>query len=231
MDDSIPAQAGTFLARLPRRERQQVLDLGQPRSYSDGDYLIRQGANDRFAVVLRTAQARVVAESASGRSCLLGVRRAGDLVGELAILDARPRSASVIADGAVSACAIPGSRLIALMQSSPTVAGEVARTVVERLRHADRRRLDFTYPVPVRVVRLLAEQVNQAWAGRREIIVRLTQKDIADLVGASEVSVQKAVRDLVAAGLVNTGYGVLVVRNRARIITEAQRLMETRHRL
>jgi CRP-like cAMP-binding protein len=223
--------AGTFMARLSRRVHSEVLALGQLRFYGDGDYLIRHGAEDHFAVVLRTAQVKVMAETASGRSCLLGIRRAGDLVGELAILDAKPRCASVIADGPVSAFTIPGPQFRTLLERHPIVALEVARTVVGRLRHADTRRVDFTYPVPVRVVRLLAEQAAEAGYGRRRAAIRLTQREVADLIGASEVAVQKAVRDLAASGLVRTGYGVLFVPNPRRLIAEAQRLMETHHRL
>jgi CRP/FNR family cyclic AMP-dependent transcriptional regulator len=221
----------TFMERLPRRLVYDVLSLGRQRTYADGDHLVRQGDDGDFVVVLRKAQVKVVSVTATGRSCLLGVRRAGDLVGEMSILDGGPRCASVIADGSVSGCSIPAPRFTRLMRKEPDVAREVARTMTGRLREADIRRADFTYPVLVRVIRLLAEHVPEGAAPDRPATVRLTQREIADLVGAAEVSVQKALRELVVAGLATTGYGVLVVPGSAHLLSEAHRLMETRHRL
>lgn len=221
----------SFLARLPHRLVREVLSLGQRRVYADGDHLIRRDDDGDFVVVLCRARVKVIAVTANGRSCLLGVRRAGDLLGEMSILDGKPRCASVIADGPASGCVIPAPRFIRLLQQQPEATHEVARTVARRLREADARRVDFTYPVRVRVVRLLAGEIAEAGEDGRPVTVRLTQHDIADLVGAAEVTVQKALRELVAAGLITTGYGVLAVPWPARLITEAHRLMETRHRL
>jgi CRP/FNR family cyclic AMP-dependent transcriptional regulator len=221
----------TFMERLPRRLAQEVLSLGWRRTYTDGDHLVRQGDGGDFVVVLLRGQVKVVSVTAAGRSCLLGVRRAGDLVGEMSMVDEGPRCASVIADGLVSGQSIPAPRFARLMQTEPDVSREVARTMTGRLREADIRRADFTYPVLVRVMRLLAEHVPEGAAPDRPAAVRLTQREVADLVGAAEVSVQKALRELVAAGLATTGYGVLVVPGSARLLSEAHRLMETRHRL
>ncbi|MEU8179905.1 Crp/Fnr family transcriptional regulator [Micromonospora sp. NPDC049044] len=231
MDESIDAGRDTLLERLPRQTGRKLLAIGQRRTYADGDYLIRHDDDGDFAVILSSAQVKVVTVTSTGRSCLLGIRRAGDVVGEMALLDAKPRSASVIADGPTSGYVIPGPRFVRLLDREPVAAREVARTVVDRLRHADARRVDFTYPVPVRVIRLLSEQVARAGDARREVTVRLTQREIAELVGAAEVSVQKVIRDLVAAGLITTGYGVLTVPSPELWVTEAHRLAQTRHRM
>ncbi|GIF43078.1 Crp/Fnr family transcriptional regulator [Actinoplanes xinjiangensis] len=221
----------TFLTQLPPRLVQEVLSLGQRRAFADGEHLIRHDDDGDFAVILCRARVKVIAVTAGGRSCLLGIRHSGDLLGEMSLLGGMPRCASVIADGPASGCVIPAPRFLQLLRQEPEVAHEVARTVAARLRQADARRADFTYPARVRVIRLIAEEVAEAAADNQPATVRHTQRDIADLIGSSEVTVQKALRELAISGLVTTGYGVLVVPRPARLVTEAHRLMETRHRL
>lgn len=221
----------TFLARLPHRLAQEVLSLGQRRTYTDGDHIIRHDDDGDFAVVLCRERVKVVSVTAGGRSCLLGIRFAGDLLGEMSIVDGSRRCASVIAVGPVTGFVIPAPRFVRLLRQQPEAAHEVARTVAGRLRESDARRADFTYPVRIRVIHLLAGEVAEAGDADRPVTVRLTQHDIADLIGAAEVTVQKALRELVTAGLITTGYGILAVPQPARLITEAHRFMETRHRL
>ncbi len=221
------ALPGTYLGRLPQNARQELLALGSERWYQHGEHLIVYGARDRYAVVLRTGRVKVIATTPGGRTCLLGVREPGDVVGELSIVDGRPRSASVVASGAVSARMISDAAFSAFLDRHPRAVWELTRVIGERLRVADRRRIEFVYDVPTRVVCLLAEWVGARPGDRRERVeVRLTQREVAELVGAAEVTVQKAMRALARTGLLATNYGRIVVPSPARLATEAQRLAQ-----
>jgi len=212
---------------LPQNARQELLALGSERWYQHGEHLIVYGARDRYAVVLRTGRVKVIATTPGGRTCLLGVREPGDVVGELSIVDGRPRSASVVASGAVSARMISDAAFSAFLDRHPRAVWELTRVIGERLRVADRRRIEFVYDVPTRVVCLLAEWVGARPGDRRERVeVRLTQREVAELVGAAEVTVQKAMRALARTGLLATNYGRIVVPSPARLATEAQRLAQ-----
>jgi CRP/FNR family transcriptional regulator, cyclic AMP receptor protein len=225
----VPA-SGTFLSRLPGPLRQELLALGSERSYEHGEHIIVHGARDRHAVLLCSGRAKVIATTPGGRTCLLGIRQPGDIVGELSIVDGRPRSAAVVAAGDVVGRTVPGSVFVEFLDRHPRAAREVMRVIGERLRSADRRRMEFAYNVPTRVACLLAEWVDARPGDRRsDIEVWLTQREIAELVGAAEVTVQKAMRLLARAGLLTTTYGRVVVRSPARLATEAQRISETRH--
>src|SRR6266511_497662 len=186
------ALPGTYLGRLPQNARQELLALGSERWYQHGEHLIVYGARDRYAVVLRTGRVKVIATTPGGRTCLLGVREPGDVVGELSIVDGRPRSASVVASGAVSARMISDAAYSAVLDRHPRAVWELTRVIGERLR----------------------------------VAVRLTQREVAELVGAAEVTVQKAMRALARTGLLATNYGRIVVPSPARLATEAQRLAQ-----
>lgn len=91
----------------------------------------------------------------------------------------------------------------------PAAALAVNQILAERLRQANRRRLDFTgYGVDVRLSRALIELA--ARHGRRrgsvtDVGVQLTHAEYGALIGATKDSVQRALRQLSARGLVETG--------------------------
>ena len=93
--------------------------------------------------------------------------------------------------------------------------------LADRLRWANRRRLDFRgYPAKVRLARVLVELSVSYGAPRVDgvvIDVRLTQQELATLVGAAETTVHKVLRELRDEGLVETGYRATIIRNLPRL--------------
>ncbi len=170
-------------------------------------------------VLLRRSLVKVTVPTADGREALLDVRVSGDLVGEMGALNECPRSATVVTCGNAVVNVIPRGELHLLLVQHPDVAIHLAGVVAERLCWANRRRLDFTaYPVKIRLARVLAELA--VTYGRRtcrglEIDVELTEPEAATLVGASEISVQRAFRELRLMGLVEKGYRRNIVRDLA----------------
>src|SRR4051795_5788451 len=91
---------------LPRPERLAAVlspdDLaalvrrGVPRSFPRGQALLHVGQVPDRVLLLREGRVKVETTTAAGRSVVLAVRGPGELVGELAALDERPRSASIV---------------------------------------------------------------------------------------------------------------------------------------
>src|SRR5690606_38852650 len=93
--------------------------------------------------------------------------------------------------------------------------------VADRLRWANRRRLDFRgYPVKVRLARLLVELATtygHPVDGGAVLGCRLTQPELAALTGAAETTVHKGLRELRDEGLLETGYGSTVIHDLPRL--------------
>src|SRR3954451_7574019 len=92
-----PTAAGTFVDFLPTAARPELLRCGSPRVYRRGDEMLHQGNRGFHLLVLLTGAAKVVRSDQHGGLVLLALRPPVDLVGESAVLDDRPRSASVMA--------------------------------------------------------------------------------------------------------------------------------------
>lgn len=201
---------GTLLSRLDARTANVLLGLGTRRRVCDGAVLLREGDETDHVVLLRRAIVKVTANAPSGREALLSIRVTGDLVGETSALNRQRRTATVTASGDAVVSVIHRREFQPFLRDHPEAAVQVAGVVADRLRWANRRRVEFSdYPIKVRLARILAELASAY--GRRtatglEIGVPLTHNELATLAGAAEVTVQKALRELREEGLIVGGY-------------------------
>jgi CRP/FNR family transcriptional regulator, cyclic AMP receptor protein len=206
---------GTLLGALAPRSRVALLALGVERRVPDGEILMREGQPDSYVVLLRQALAKVTAVTSDGRTALLAIRVSGDTVGEMSALNGVPRSATVTACGDARVSVIHRKEFQPFLARHPDVAVQLAAMVSERLRYANRRRVDFTsYPVKVRLARVLAEIATahgSATPAGIALGVPLKQAELASMCGAAEITVQKALRELRGEGLLNAVYRGLVV--------------------
>ncbi|GII94587.1 Crp/Fnr family transcriptional regulator [Sinosporangium siamense] len=212
--------AGTLLARMAEDDRRGLLELSTPRVYSGGHELIRQGEPSGPVYLLLDALVTVTASVENGIETLIGIGVSGDIVGEMAVIDDCPRFASVTLCRKSLVGRIPGPAFMGYLQRHPSVPLVLGRILSDRLRHAHRRRLEFTgYDVDIRLARALLELARLH--GRRQpegldIGVPLSQAELGALIGATEGSVQRALRQLAARSWVRTKHrGVLITNHEA----------------
>lgn len=120
-----------LLAALSQRQRRKVAETARIRRFTEGTPLVVEGhaPSELFVILDGTVTVAV-----PGRGSLaLGP---GSIVGELALLDGGPRSASVVADRPVVTLTITGRRFRKLMQAEPSIAIGVAEELARRLRAA-----------------------------------------------------------------------------------------------
>jgi CRP-like cAMP-binding protein len=118
-----------LFAALSPRHRRKVADAARIRRFTDGTPLVVRGhaASELFVILSGRVTIDIPGSAPLGMS-------AGNFVGELALLDGGPRSASVVADGPVVTLAITGRRFRKLLQAEPSIAIGVAEELARRLR-------------------------------------------------------------------------------------------------
>lgn len=156
---------------------------------------------------------------------MLAIRGPGDVVGEMAAMDNSPRSATVTACEEISACIVEKDDLQAFLLRHPEAAMTLTETMSQRLRWANRRRAELGgLEVKVRLARILSE-LARSYGHRthRKVFIRvpLSQSELAALTGARVHSIHKALRDLSADGLVETGYRHITVQDMPRLLMSA----------
>jgi len=118
-----------LLSALSQRQRRKVAETARIRRFTDAVPLVvgGQAASELFVILEGKVTIAVPGRAPLGMG-------AGSFVGELALLDGGPRSASVVADGPVVTLAITGRRFRKLMQAEPSIAIGVAEELARRLR-------------------------------------------------------------------------------------------------
>jgi CRP/FNR family cyclic AMP-dependent transcriptional regulator len=195
-----------FLESLRSDERDALLRLGRERHYAKGDTLVHEH-DDAGGVLVILAGRVVVSTLADGRDVNLGVAGPGDILGELAALRGRPRTATLTAGEAVLARAVPAMEFRKFILTAPGAAAVLLDHAFDLLQDADAQRRDLAaFDVPTRLARRLLELEERfgtpAGPGRTELA--LTQDELAAWVGASREAVSKALAVLRALGCVET---------------------------
>ncbi len=181
--------------------------------------LLRESDRTDFLLVLLAGVVKATGRTHDHRDALLAVRMGGDLVGEFAALDGRPRSATVTSCGQVTARVVGRAEFLDCLRREPRIAQAVNESIVTKLRVANDRRIDFagcdTATRLARVIHQIAVTYGEPAGAGAVIHWPITQPELATLSGAAEPTVHKALRRLREAGAVTTGYRTVRVENMA----------------
>ena len=194
----VPALPGGPLDAAFRGGRRQRL--------RPGTILFNEGDASNRVVLLLSGRVKVSSFSDAGQETVLGFRGAGDVLGELSAIDGLEHLATVtvVEDG--EGLVVPVPRFLVALEEEPGLALVLLRSIVGRLRDADRKRAEFVaLDVVGRVAHRLVELAETygepvEWGTR--IGLALSQRELAGWVGASREAVNKALAQLETRGLI-----------------------------
>jgi CRP/FNR family transcriptional regulator len=119
-------------------EPESLAALARPsneESYAPDQILVMEGDPGDDAFIILSGSIRVVLKAGTANEVLVSERGAGDIMGEMAVLDPAPRSATLRAGaGGVRVLAISGTTLREALRTDPDVATGIIGTLVRRLR-------------------------------------------------------------------------------------------------
>ncbi|MET8141993.1 Crp/Fnr family transcriptional regulator [Sphaerisporangium sp. NPDC005288] len=186
-----------------------------------GQTLFSEGeTGDRLYVVL-DGKIKLIRTAPDGRENLLSVLGPSEMFGELSLFDPRPRTASAIALTDVRLAGLGHDDLRPWLTGRPEVALHLLRALAQRLRRTNDVMADLVFTdVPGRVGKALldlAERFGQRTEDGLRVHHDLTQEELAQYVGASRETVNKALADFAQRGW-------LRIEAKAVVIMDADRL-------
>ncbi|WP_410589677.1 Crp/Fnr family transcriptional regulator [Amycolatopsis sp. lyj-23] len=210
-----------FWAELAPADRREVTEAGTRRSYRRGQIVCREGDPSRVALVLLSGHVRIVHGTPDGREVVVGVRGAGDVIGELAAIDDLPRSATVEALDDLDVLEVPGDRFAALCRTRSRISWALLLVLSDRLRSVARQWLDVGSGAAARRVAAqlmqLAVQHGVPSGDDIRITVPATQAELATTAAMSRESWARATRELRRLGVISTGRRRVTVHRMAEL--------------
>jgi CRP-like cAMP-binding protein len=202
-------------AGLSEEDLSAIAEVSVSRRYGAGEVVFREGDGGDTCYIVRSGLARAVRQHSDGRSITLSHFAAGDIFGELAMFDEEPRSATVDVIDEVEVVAIPGREMQRLMREHPGIAVKLNAALAQRLRATNERLARQSFQtVQSRVASVLAQMVTAARSenvGEGDVVVALTQADLAKLAGSSRESASRFLATLERSGVITQGRGRLTV--------------------
>jgi CRP-like cAMP-binding protein len=205
---------------------ERVASVAVPRSFEPGQVVFREGDDSDTCYVVCEGHARAIRTHSDGRTITLATFGAGEVFGELAMFDDEKRSATVEAIDAVDAIAILGPDMRRVMREHPEISAKLVTTLGRRLRAANERLASQSFQtVQSRVAQVISQLVAQerAEAGGdggetvADVVLTVTQAEVAQLAGSSRESASRFLAVLERAGIVSQGRGRITVHDAAAL--------------
>lgn len=191
-----------LFAGLGETELGALQQSSRARNYPAGAVVVNEGDEGHSLFIVQKGALKAYCMDDKGREVTLSLLDPGDYFGELALLDSAPRSASVVTIEPSLLLQIPGTAFLELIDRYPTCRQAILRNLSARIRHlTDSVRTLALIDVFGRIVQLFAGLAVDR-DGIKVIERKLTQQDIANMIGASREMVNRILRDLITGGYI-----------------------------
>ena len=189
------SRAGIFQGVDPVAVNNLIKDLETIR-FGRGTTIFEEGDPGSRLYVITSGKVKLARHANDGRENLLQVMGPSDMFGELSIFDPGPRTSSAVCVTDVQTATMNADQLREWLASHPEIAEQLLRVLARRLRRTNNNLADLIFTdVPGRVAKTilqLANRFGQHENGVLRVNHDLTQEEIAQLVGASRETVNKA---------------------------------------
>jgi CRP/FNR family transcriptional regulator, cyclic AMP receptor protein len=199
-----------LFTELDPEELAKVASLSQMRSVSKDVAIFHAGDIADAVFIVARGKVKVVVTSSDGREFILTVLGAGQVFGEMALIEEAPRSAAVITATAVELVVISREDFHHLLATEPRISRKLLAILSRRLRRANTKMESLAYmDVAGRLARYLldlardhGQRLGNGWI----VVRRPTHSDIAHSIGTTRETVSRLINEFEESfGLVNKG--------------------------
>jgi CRP/FNR family transcriptional regulator, cyclic AMP receptor protein len=221
-----------LFARLGEAEIDRIVGLARPRHVAVRTTVIAQGdPSDHLFIVLQ-GRLKTTVSNEAGDEVLLSILGPGEAFGEIALLDGEPRSATVSTLEACDLLVIAREPFRALLVDVPALALDVMAMLAKRVRVLTEHAQDLSLlGIPKRLAKVLLALGDRfgerSPSGTIKLTFKLSQQDLANMVGATREMVNRSLREWVRRGLLVMDDGQLELRQPDALRAEAAEASET----
>jgi CRP-like cAMP-binding protein len=196
---------------------QQIADLCIPMSLSDGQTLFFKGEPGDALYGIRRGRILIRTSTPDGKQLTIAIYGAGDIIGEIALLDGHPRTADAVALGRVELFSLPRANFTSLLKQQPSIAVALIELLCGRLRATSDRLEEVSLlllsPRLARRLLKLADDFGEE--------ISMSQEELSVLVGATREAVNRQLQDWHRSRIIELGRGLIRIVNMPLLQTKA----------
>ena len=186
---------------------QRLASLCVSQTLSEGEVLFQKGDAGDALYGIRRGRILITANTADGKQLTLNVLGAGDMFGEVALLDGQPRTADAVAASRCELFVIRRADLIELLRREPGIALRIIELLCERVRWASERVEEVSmFSLSRRLARRLLKLADDFGDE-----IQISQEQLSVLVGAARETINRQLQEWRRARLIDLGRGRIVV--------------------
>jgi CRP-like cAMP-binding protein len=192
-------EKSTLFGILDEKARREIAAFAKSRSYSTGEPICRlddQG-DSMMAVVVGTV--RIWLPAVKGREIILADLQSGELFGEIALLDGKPRSANATAFTNCELMVLERRDVMPFLERNPSACIKLMEFLCSRIRRSDERMSDIAFfDLPVRLAKTL---LNYPTTRAGVVKLSLSQSELAAMAGGTRENVNRCLREWQRRGI------------------------------
>ena len=211
---TVTLKAVPFFTQLSDRELDVVRAVATEKSYPKNAVVLTEGEMGDSLYMIQSGKVKVFIGDEDGREIILKLLGPGDFFGEMSMIDKQPRSASVTTADACTFLVLTHSAFERCVEQAPRIAAMVMQILAQRVREADRKIGTLALmDVYGRVASTLLELAVYT-DGKLVVGEKLSQQDLANMVGASREMVNRILKDLSERGFISIESKSITIINR-----------------
>lgn len=220
-----------LFASLRQSDLERLVPDLRLREYHRDEVIFRQGDESREIYIVLKGKVRIFKISPSGNETSIDIFSTHDVVGELAAIDNRPRSASAKAIGSVSLLVMSQERFLYHLETVSGLAFNLARLLAQKLRWtASFAESVAQFDAAGRLLHILL-YYNERYGeeigpNQYRVDLSLNQTDLASMVGARREWVNRLLSEWRRRGLLEYERGVITILDIDRVIAERDSRIE-----
>jgi CRP/FNR family transcriptional regulator, cyclic AMP receptor protein len=191
-----------------------------------GAVIFHEGEPGDSLYIVLAGKVKLGRRTGDGRENLVAIMGPSDQFGELSLFDPGPRMSTAVAVTDVRLARLPKNALRIWIDERPAIAEQLLRVLARRLRRTNTMLADLIFTdVPGRVAKQLlqlASRFGTPEGGHTRVTHDLTQEELAQLVGASRETVNKALADFAQRGWLRLEGKSVVILDRDRLAKRAR---------
>jgi CRP/FNR family transcriptional regulator, cyclic AMP receptor protein len=224
MDEAL-ARSGIFQGVDPEAAEVLAKEL-EMIDFRKGDVVFSEGEPGDSLYIVVSGKIKLGRRAADGRQNLIAVMGPSDMVGELSLFDPGPRTATATAVVDTRLARLRKQALRPWLNNRPEITEQLLRVLARRLRRTNDALADLIFTdVPGRVAKNLLQMAGR-FGSREGGVLRvqhdLTQEELAQLVGASRETVNKALADFAQRGWLRLDGKTVIILDPERLARRAR---------